>query len=496
MIAITGGRVFLMPSSTLERADILIDGDTIIAVGESLRIPPDSIVLDATGRIVLPGLINAHTHAHNNLAKGTGDNWTLEDLRNHGPAIYSNRTPEEQYLSAAIGAVEMLKTGCTAAYDQFAAFPALTEEGVEAVIRAYSDVGTRAVLAPSTSDQVFYRAVPGLLDVLPEDLKRAVMAIQPAPAQQLLRLTKAAIQRWDGTAEGRIRMATAPVIPGECSDEFFSGCAKLSRDLGVGLHTHLAETKVQAVSACKRWGKTLVAHLAEIGVLGPSFVGGHGVWITDADMRLLAESGASIAHNPASNLKLGAGIAPVQELREHGVTVGIGADGSMSSDNQNMFEAMRFAALVNKVRFPHEPDRWLGAHDVWAMATTAGARVLGMAEDIGAIAAGKKADIILLKSNSIFLRPMNNVLNSLVYAESGADVEAVLVGGRVVVEQGRVTTVDEEALRDRAQVALEESLSRNTKLWAMAERMTPFVRAACRACASLPHPINRYAAPV
>lgn len=496
MLAIIGGRILTGSSFTLELADILTDGNKIVAVGPDLAVPSGALRLDASGSILLPGLINAHTHAHNNLTKGIGDNWTLEDLRNYAAAIYSNRTPEEQYLSAAIGAVEMLKTGCTAAYDQFAAFPALTDEGVEAVIRAYSDVGIRAVLAPSCADQVFYRAVPGLLDILPEDLKRAVIAIQPAPAQQLLRLMKAAIQRWDGTAAGRIRLAVAPVIPGECSDEFFSGSVELAHEFGVGLHTHLAETKIQAVSAYNRWGKTLVAHLSEVGALGPKFVGGHGIWITDEDMHLLANSGASIAHNPASNLKLGGGIAPVQEMKESGVIVGIGADGSMSSDNQNMFEAMRFAALVNKVRFPHEPDRWLGSGDVWAMATTDGARVLGMTDDIGAIEVGRKADIVLLKSNSIFLRPMNNAINSLVYAESGSDVETVIVDGHIVVDKGAVTTVDESALRNRAQIALEETLARNTKLWSLAERMTPFVRSACLACAHSHYPVNRYAVQV
>ena len=248
----------------------MVAGDTILRVGPDLARPADAEILDASGGVVIPGLINAHTHAHNNLTKGAGDNWTLEDLRNYAPALYANRTPEEQYLSAAVGAIEMLKTGCTAAYDQFAAIPALTDEGVEAVIRAYADVGIRAVLAPATADTVFYRAVPGFLELLPEDLKRAVMAVQPAPARELLRLTEAAVRRWDGSAEGRIRLATAPVIPGECSDHFLQGCVDIARKYDVGLHTHLAETKVQAVNAVRRWGKTLVAHLFDLGFWAPN----------------------------------------------------------------------------------------------------------------------------------------------------------------------------------------------------------------------------------
>lgn len=493
---IRGAEVLDVAKAVLARADILIEGDAIRKVGPGLPAPPGATIIDGAGRIALPGLVNAHTHAHNNLTRGAGDNWTLEDLRNYAPALYANRTPEEQYLSAAVGAIEMLKTGCTAAYDQFAAIPALTEDGIEAVIRAYADVGMRAVLAPASVDAVFYRAVPGLLELLPPDLRKTVEDIQPAPAERLLKLAENAIRRFDNLAEGRIRIATAPTIPGECSDAFMAGCVRLVREFGVGLHTHLAETKIQALNAHRRWGKSMVRHLAEAGVLGPRFTGGHAIWITDDDIGLLADAGAAVAHNPASNLKLGSGIAPVREMLDRGLTVGLGSDGSMSSDNQDMFEAMRIAALVNKVRFPHDPERWIGARAVFEMATRMGARVLGQADDIGALEAGRKADVVLLRADSIFLKPMNNPLNTLVYAETGASVETVLVGGRVVVDAGRVLTVDEARLRHRAQEAVERTLAANVSLLALAERLTPFVRAACRTCAAAAFPVNRYAAPI
>ena len=167
-----------------------------------------------------------------------------------------------------------------------------------------------------------------------------------------LQIAEETVRRWQGTASGRISVAVAPTIPGQCSDAFFSGCVRLARDYGVGLHTHLAESKVQAIASQQRWGKTLVGHLADLGALDSRFVGAHGVWLTDDDIRQLADAGAAVAHNPASNLKLGCGIAPVREMVEQGLTVGLGTDGAMSSDNLNLFEAMRFAALVGKVRFP------------------------------------------------------------------------------------------------------------------------------------------------
>src|SRR5712692_4102921 len=191
-LLVHGGHVLTPAYTALERADILIEADRISAVGHTLDVPPAIHRLDATGCLVLPGLVNAHTHAHNNLLKGLGDNWTLEDLLNHGPALNGNRTPEDHYLSAAIGAVEMLKNGCTAAYDLFMAAPAPTSEGIEAVVRAYTDVGLRVVLAPAMADLVFYQTVPGLLDLLPSDLRRTVNGLVAAPAAGLLQVAEEA----------------------------------------------------------------------------------------------------------------------------------------------------------------------------------------------------------------------------------------------------------------------------------------------------------------
>jgi 5-methylthioadenosine/S-adenosylhomocysteine deaminase len=491
---IHGGEVLQGTAPALAHADVLVEHDRITAVGPQLSAPAEAQRLDASGCIVLPGLINAHTHAHNNLLKGVGDNWTLEDLLNYGPALHSGRTVEEQYLSAAIGAVELLKTGCTAAYDLFMAVPAPTEAGAEAIVQAYTDVGVRAVIAPAVADMVFYRTVPDLLDLLPATLRHTVERIEAAPASGLLQLLEQTIHRWHGAASGRIRVAVAPTIPGQCSDAFLTGCIRLAQEYDVGFHTHLAESKVQVVYSQRRWGTTPVAHLAEVGALSPRFVGAHGVWLTNDDIRRLRDAGAAVVHNPASNLKLGNGIAPVREMLEHGLTVGLGTDGSMCSDNQNMFESMRFAALVGKVRFPHSPGQWVGAPAVWELATRGGARVLGMVDELGAIAPGRKADLVLLHADSVFLRPMNQAMNTLVYAETGADVDTVLVDGRIVLEHGRVCTVDEARLRAQAQAAADRLRRDNRAAWTLAEQLAPYIGEACRAAVATPYPINRYAA--
>lgn len=494
-LLVRGGRV-LQAGGGLARADVLVEGDRIAAVGPAVAAPAGVPEVEARGGLVLPGLVNAHTHAHNNLLRGLADGWTLEDLLTHGPALNAGRTPEDHYLSAALGALEMLKTGCTAAYDLFMAVPAPTEEGIEAVVRAYTDVGVRAVIAPAVADLVFHRTVPGLIEALPADLRQTVERLEAVPAQGLLRLTENAVRRWNGAAEGRIRVSVAPTIPGQCSDDFLAGCVRLVREYGVGLHTHLAETKIQVVAALRRWGKSLVARLGELGLLGPGFVGAHGVWLTEEDIGRLRDAGAAVAHNPASNLKLGSGIAPVREMLKHGLTVGLGTDGSMSSDNQDMFEAMRFAALVSSVRFPHEPADWIDARAVWQMATLGSARVLGWADELGAVEPGRKADLVVLRQGAVFLRPLNHALNALVYAETGADVDTVLVGGRVVLEHGRVLTVDEARLEARAQEAAERLRAGNAGQWQLAVRLRPYVGAACRAAIATPYPVNRYAAPV
>jgi 5-methylthioadenosine/S-adenosylhomocysteine deaminase len=493
-LLIRRGQVLNATRTALETADVLIEGEQIVAVGCKLSSPPGTEELNATGHLILPGLVNAHTHAHNNLFKGLADNWTLEDLLTHGPALNGCRTPEDHYLSAAIGAIEMLKTGCTAAYDLFMAVPAPSAEVVEAVVRAYIDVGLRAVVAPAVADATFYRAVPDLFELLPPALRQTVEQIQADPTAGLLQLTEKTIRLWHGAAGGRIRVAAAPTIPGQCSDDFLLGCQRLVQEYGVGLHTHLAESKVQAIYAQRRWGKTIVGHLADLGLLGPGFVGAHGVWLTPEDIQRLADTGAAVAHNPASNLKLGSGIAPIREMLSQGLMVGLGTDGSMCSDNQNMFEAMRFAALVNKVRFPHDPGNWVGAREVYDMATRGSARVLGLADEIGAVLPGRKADLVLLRLNSVFLQPLNCPLNALVYAETGAAVTTVLVGGQVVLDQGRVLTVDEAQLQRQAQEAAARLQAQNTAAWALAQQLRPYVASACRAAVATPYPVNRYAA--
>jgi 5-methylthioadenosine/S-adenosylhomocysteine deaminase len=493
-VLLSGGLVVDAVGATT-KADVLIEDGLISSIGPSLPAPAGVYRIEAREGYVIPGLVNCHTHAHNNLSKSSGDKWTLEQLQSRSPALYGGRTADEQYLSAALGAIEMIKSGCTAAYDQFASVPAMSEEAVEAVVQAYDDVGLRAVLAPTISDRSLYDEVPGLPEALPPWLRARLPATGAGPsAQRLLQLAEQAIRRFDGAASGRIHIGVGPVIPQLCSDELLQGCARISAEYGASVHTHLAESKVQAVGAFERWGKSVVGHLGDVGLLSPRLVAAHAIWITDADLARLADSGSCVVHNPGSNLRLGNGIAPVTELLKHGVVVGLGSDGGHSSDNQNMFEAMRLAALIGRIRAPYDSDSWVGARDAWTMATSAGARVLGQAGEIGVVRVGANADLVVLGRTGLSLLPVNNLLHQLVYSETGSDVTDVIIDGRHVMSEGQLLTVDEGALIARAEAAAEASRGRNSVQWELASQIDPYLNAACARAAAQEFVVDRFAA--
>jgi 5-methylthioadenosine/S-adenosylhomocysteine deaminase len=246
---IRGGR---LAGAGADRADILIQGDSIAQIGPpGLAAPADAVVIDATNRLMHPGLINAHTHGHGNLAKGMGDRWTLELLLAAGPWLTGGRTLEDKYLTTYVGAIEMLLKGCTACYDLTVEFPLPSVEGLDACGRAYADAGMRAVLAPMVAEFSFYEAIPGLLDAMPPALQKEVERLRLAPGEATLTAMRQSMQAWAFDRE-QVRPAVAPTIPNHCSDAFMRQCAVLAREFGVGLHTHVQESKAQVMVGLKR----------------------------------------------------------------------------------------------------------------------------------------------------------------------------------------------------------------------------------------------------
>ena len=355
---IHGGRLLTAGQLEGRFADLLIDGDTIVAVlapGESVT--SDARRVDATNRLLIPGLINSHTHATVALGKAMADRWSLELLLNAYPWTAGGRTAETKYLSAKIGALEMLQKGCTACYDLAAEIPAPSVEGINAVARAYSDVGMRAVIAPMMADTTFFRAIPGLIEAMPAGLREKAEAVRATPYDVSLGTCRELIENWSWDRE-QLRPALGPTIPHHCSDAFITGCRDLAKAHGIGVQMHVAESKVQAIVGPRKYGTTLVGHLQKLGLMAPNFTAAHAIWLDDDDMTRLADAGASVAHNPGSNLKLGSGLGAARKMQECGITFGLGTDGCLSSDNQNMFEAMRLAAYISRVQGP-DPRQWL-----------------------------------------------------------------------------------------------------------------------------------------
>src|SRR5205085_8111128 len=300
-------------------------------------------------------------------------------------------------------------------------------------------------------DRTFYEAIPGLHDALPEALRERVAALRLAPGVATLDAIRSAFNELSLDRD-RVRLAVAPTIPHHCSDEFILGCAALARDFDLGLHSHVAESKVQAIAGLRLYGKTLTAHLDELGILGPQFTVAHGVWLDNDDMARLGDHGASIAHNPGSNMRLGSGLADTRAMLDARVNLGIGTDGASCSDNQNMYEAMRLASFVSKVQGP-DTGRWLSTREAALAATEGSARTLGLGDRIGRIAPGYKADLVLLDLDHPNWMPFDDPVNQLVHCEDGTAVDSVMIGGRMVVENRRVLTVDLAKLRDRASAA-------------------------------------------
>ncbi|MEO3470806.1 amidohydrolase family protein [Roseomonas sp. CAU 1739] len=488
-IVIRGGRLVVPSQRRAEPADILVEDGVIRAVAPGVEAPPGARVADATGCLLHPGLINAHTHGHGALARGTGDRWTLELLLAASPWIGGGRALQDKKLSAQINAAELVLKGCTAAYDLYAEFPLPTAEGLDAVAEAYAGIGMRAVIAPMVADRTVWEAIPGLRDALPEDLRTRVDAMRLPAFERTLEGMRGALAGWRWGAKD-IRAAVAPTIPHHCSDALLCGCRDLARDFGVGLHSHVGESKVQAVVGMRRYGKTLLAHMDALGLVGADFTAAHGIWLDDDDLKRLRDAGGAVAHNPGSNMKLGNGMFRLRRALDLGVTIGIGTDGSSSSDNQNMYEAMRAASLLSKVQTP-DPAAWASVEEVYHAATVGSAKALGF-KDIGAIAPGMKADIVFLDLGAINWIPHHWSVNQMVHVEDGTGVRHVMIGGRFVVRDRRLLTIDLAKLALEAEAARERLEALNVAFKDLYERLEPVVSAFCPALAAQPYHLRRY----
>jgi 5-methylthioadenosine/S-adenosylhomocysteine deaminase len=434
------GATILDPSGPLREADIRVEGAFIteVAPGQPAR---SATVVDAAGMVATPGLVNAHTHSGQNLDRGVAPNlpldlWLIWVV--YGGIPFS---PDDSYTLAMAGALEMLESGCTSVLDQAWVSPDGFEEHSDAMMTAYADAGIRAGLAPMIQDRDIFESMS--FEATGGDGPEPFS--DPLDPGLLTSWMNDFFDRWQGV-HPRLTPMVGPSAPQRCSDELMIAMADLTRERGARFHTHVLETKTQIEATHARYGRSSIDYLRDLGLLTSTTSLAHCVWMDAEEYRAMKETGATIVHNPISNLRCGSGLLPVADLLEAGVSVALGADGAASNDNQNMFEAMKFATLIHTLYGPHQ--RWPLAHQVWEMCLRGGAVSLG--QETGSIEPGRLADIVLLSSDRHVAFERNALVASLVLAEHGESVDTVIVGGEIVVRDGHATRVDRTDAAERS----------------------------------------------
>lgn len=446
--------------------DILIESGRIAAIGRELTPPAGVRVIDARDRLVAPGLVNAHWHSPMQLSAGTSDRMNHKVFMWENQVDTANRSQEEIYLSAVVGCLQMLKSGTTAVIDHF------PEQGfglddVATVVKAFEDCGMRAVVALRIFDGEYSDIVPPPERVTAQ-LRSALATantLKPRPMPESLDLVRAAIASFDRRA-GRIRVFPAPSNPVRCSDAMLVACEEMAERLDTGVHCHLLETRTQAELARRAYGRSLVEHMEAIGAFSARWSCAHCNWLSAAEIAIMGRLGAVAVLNPESNLKIGSGVPPIPALLGASVPCAIGTDGASTNDNLILHDAMQLVAILHRAQ---EPDRrrWVTVEDAIAMATTGGARAMREV-DLGSLAPGAKADLVLYDLSAPWWVPLNDPAQQLVFGERGGSVDTVIVDGNVTVENGRAVTIDEKAVLDAARLILPAIRSRNAGVRAIA----------------------------
>jgi 5-methylthioadenosine/S-adenosylhomocysteine deaminase len=404
----------------IENGWLAIRGSEILALGKGAPPPhPAKKKINGTGCLAMPGLINAHLHAPMALFRGLADDLPLETwLEEHiFPAEGKWVNKEFVYWGTLLACAEMIRSGTTTFADGYF----FEDQAARAALQS----GLRGLMAQ------------GILDFPTPD--------SSSPAESIKRI-KSFIRDYSGS--NLIKPAIFAHTVYTCSPNLLQECRSLADRYGVPLITHLSETRTEVEEVIKKYGQRPVDHLENIGLLSSPLIACHCVWLSEAEMDLLARRGVRVVHNPESNMKLASGVAPVPDLLARGVTVGLGTDGCASNNNLDLFQEMDSAAKLHKV---HRLDPTvMPSQTVLEMATLGGARVLGMEKEIGSLEAGKKADVIVLELNRPHLQPVYNPVSHLVYCATGADVRDVIIDGKMVMEKRKLLTLDEEKILAKA----------------------------------------------
>ena len=476
-ILIRNARVLTLDAQDREhaRADILIEGDRIAAIGPGLA-ADGARIIEAGGKLAMPGLVNGHFHSQASMMAGALENRPLElfMLFEVPPAGVSAADPRLTYLTTMLGAIEMLKCGVTAVHDDAFHNPHPTKDSISALMRAYADSGLRATVSINHQNLVEYVKYPFLQDMLPDDIKAAMDRAPRMTTQELSDLYRWYHATWHGAENGRLRIAVSNSAPQRVSEDYFAFLSSFSQEHDLPFNIHMLETKTQRVLGQTRWGKSLIRHVHDLGFLDERVMVIHSIWVDDDDIALMADAGCVVAHNPVCNLKLGSGIMPFRRLRDAGIPIALGSDERAADDSTDMWAVAKMASLIHRVTEP-EYLRWPEPREILECATRGGARGMRR-DDIGALEAGKQADLILINLDHLAFVPLNDVRKQLVYCTNGSAVAMTMVAGRVVAENGKMLSVDETAIRAEVRertAALHRELAATA---AAAEKLEPYYR--------------------
>ncbi|WP_425807246.1 amidohydrolase [Desulfitobacterium sp. Sab5] len=397
------------PDDFFPEGEIAIEEDRIVSVGPKGSAPADfgsERVIDLPDDVVMPGLINTHTHAAMTMLRSYADDLPLMPwLEEKVWPFEAKLSGEDIYWGTLLALAEMIQSGTTTMLDMYA--------DMDRVGDAVLEAGTRAVLSR------------GMIGNAPNGEKAFQESIE-------------LVERYHGAGEGRIQVMFGPHAPYTCSGEYMQRVKKEADRLGVGIHIHLAETQDEINIIKQQVGKTPVQWLKELGIFGGHVVAAHCVHLTEEDMDILAQNKVCVAHNPESNMKLNSGTAPVPELRAKGVVVGLGTDGASSNNNLDLFGEMRSAALQQKLK---KDSTTLPAYEVLEMATVGGAQTLGL-KDVGQLVPGYKADLISINFDQPHFYPRFSIPAHLVYVAHAGDVRTVMVDGKLIMEERKLLTLD------------------------------------------------------
>ncbi|MEM0909126.1 MAG: amidohydrolase family protein [Pseudomonadota bacterium] len=439
----------ILSSAGAEKAlqgDILIRDGIIEEVAPALDVP-NVEVLDATGCLAIPGLINAHLHSPGNLMRGTLDGLPLElfMLFEVPPLAQGTEDPDVVRVRTLLGAMEMLKLGITSVLDDAFFVPLVSREAIDALCGAYADIGMRATVALDQPIVVEYEKYPFLADLLPDTVKRTMDAAPRETAEGMLAHYRDFIARWHGGGDGLIGAAVSCSAPQRATAEYLCALSELSRDHHIPYFCHILETKLQRVLGDEKYGRSLVQVVDDLGILNEYMEVIHAIWVDDDDIARLARSGATVAHNPVCNLRLGSGVMPYAALRRAGVPIALGTDEAISDDSHNLWGTMKTAATVHSLATPDFED-WPTASDILSAVWDGGSRAMHRPVSVGRLVPGASGDVALLDKDAPSFLPLHDVRRQLVLCEAGRAVRHTVVNGRVVVRNGHLTTIDEAAL--------------------------------------------------